>query len=75
MFSDDACPQVNVHANRNIVHRAQDNPHVAADAHHQTNTRITVCCTIHGNNWDYCSWEEEKEDKKKECMLKDISSC
>jgi len=49
MFSDDACPQVNVHANRHIVHRAQDNPHVAVDAHHQTNTSITVWYTIHGN--------------------------
>jgi hypothetical protein len=50
MFSNDVCPHLNVHINRhNIVHWAKDNPHVAADAHKQTNPSITVWCTIHGN--------------------------
>ena len=49
MFSDDACPHVNVHVNRHILHWAQGNPHVAADVHHQTNPSITMWCTIHGN--------------------------
>jgi hypothetical protein len=49
MFSDDACPHVNVHVNPHIVHWAQDKPHAATDAHHQTNPSITVWCTIHGN--------------------------
>jgi hypothetical protein len=49
MFNDDACSHVNIHANRPIVHWAQDNPHVAADAHHQTNPSVTVLFKIHGN--------------------------
>jgi hypothetical protein len=49
MFSDDACPHVNIHVNRHIVHWTQYNPHLAADAHHQTNPSITLWCTIHGN--------------------------
>jgi hypothetical protein len=49
MFSDDACPHVNVNVNRHIVQWTQDNPHLAADAHHQTNPSITVWCTINGN--------------------------
>jgi len=49
IFNDDACPHANVHVNRHIVHWAQDNPHVAADAPHQNNPSINVWCTIHGN--------------------------
>ena len=48
-FSDDMCPHVSVHVNRHIVHWAQDNPHLAADAHHQTKPSVTLWCTIHGN--------------------------
>jgi hypothetical protein len=49
-FSDEACFQLNGTVNRhNIVYWSDENPHVALDAHNQTDPRINVWCGIHGD--------------------------
>jgi hypothetical protein len=50
-FSVEACFHLNGTVNRhNLVYWSDENPHVALDAHNQTDPRINVWCGIHGDD-------------------------
>jgi hypothetical protein len=50
MLRNEECCHLNVYVTQhNTEYWAQGNPHVAVDALHQNNPRITVWRVIHGN--------------------------
>jgi hypothetical protein len=74
MFSDETYFHFNGYANpHNTVYMAQQNPHAAVDAHHQTSTKagLTVWCPVHENT-SVSGRRTRSKNKRNLQFLKDV---